>query len=264
MKPLVAIRNLSLTVGGNRILDRVSLSLAAGEYVSIVGQNGAGKSTLIKCLAGICADWRGDIEIDGVPLRSLSQRRRGRLLSYVPQADARVLPFTVEEFVTMGRYPYLSPFTTVSPEDRAAVERALRMTEVEQFRARWLGTLSGGERQKVFIAAAVAQGARIVLLDEPTTFLDYRHQHEILALLGSLNRESGTTVLAVYHDLNSAVAWSHRIVGLKNGRLAFSGTAADTLDPAVLRNLFEVDFSFVEGPEGIGRLALAAAGRAAP
>ncbi len=259
---LIEIEELSLCLEQAPILHDISLTIKAGEYISIIGQNGAGKSTLIKCLAKIHTDWRGAIRLRGEALGAIPSRQAARYVSYVPQADARPLPFTVEEFVTMGRYPHLSPFSSVRREDLEIIDEALRQTRVEPFRHRQMNTLSGGERQKVFIAAAIAQGADIILLDEPTTFLDYRHQSEILHLLGRHNRERSATIVAVYHDLNSAVAWSDRVVALQAGRLVFADRPEGLFRPRVLESIFEVDFDFVSRPGHPLPLALANAGNA--
>ncbi len=169
-------------------------------------------------------------------------------MSYVPQADGRTLPFTVQEFVMMGRYPYLSPFSSVTRDDEEAVRQALVLTGTDEFAERTLATLSGGERQKVFIAAALAQGARILLLDEPTTFLDYRHQCEIQGILRRVNRERRSTIVAVTHDINIAVLWSERVLALKGGGVAYWGSAEGIMSNAILEDLYGMRFRFSEHP----------------
>ncbi|OHB70595.1 MAG: ABC transporter ATP-binding protein, partial [Planctomycetes bacterium RBG_13_63_9] len=208
---VIRVRDFSFRMGRKEILRDVSFDVCEGEYLAIVGPNGAGKTTLVKCLDRILVGGTGRIEICGRPLAAYRRRELARLISYVPQADGRVFPFPVEQFVLMGRYPYLTPFSAVSKEDRAVVRRAMQQTGTSEFADRLLGTLSGGERQKVFIAAALAQEAQILLLDEPTTFLDYRHQAEIIELLARINRSAGVTVLAVTHDVNQAALQSDRI-----------------------------------------------------
>ncbi|MBN2473852.1 MAG: ABC transporter ATP-binding protein [Pirellulales bacterium] len=246
---VIRLQSFSFRLGDKPILRDVSFAVEKGEYLAIVGPNGAGKTTLIKCLDRLLTGGTGEIEICGRPLRKYSQKQLARLISYVPQADGRVVPFTVEQFVLMGRYPYLSPFSAVSHEDRRAVAEALQLTGTAEFAARLLGTLSGGERQKVYIAAALAQGAEIVLLDEPTTFLDYRHQAEVTALLGRIHRSAGVTIVAVTHDLNHAVLESDRIVALREGRVAFCGPPVEIMRPDVLRKIYGTSLLLVEHPQ---------------
>ena len=250
MKPsIIQIRNLTLTLSGHRILNGLSLDIGKGDYVSIIRPNGAGKTTLIKCMSGIHAGWSGTIEIDGKPFSSYSARERARLQSYVPQAEGRRNPLTVEEFVATGRYPHLSAFTTMSAEDHEAIDTALRQAGLQALRGRSMNTLSGGERQMAFIAAALAQHTGILLLDEPSTFLDYRHQNNVAALLRKACREEGITVVSVHHDFNTAAACSDRIHALKNGTIAFSGTAAEAADVTVLKRIYDTEFLCADAPE---------------
>jgi len=245
---LIEVADFSFSIGKKAILRGVSVDISAGEALSIIGPNGAGKSTLLKCLDGILTGGTGSIRVHGRPLESYSRRELAKLVSYVPQADGRLLPFTVEEFVLMGRYPYLSPFSSISETDRKAVREAMALTGVEEFAGRLLTTLSGGERQKAFIAAAFAQGAAILLLDEPTTFLDPRHQDEVLRTLHRINRESGATIVSVTHDINTAALGSNRVLALKAGEVAFHGPAADVMDNSVLERIYGKRFIFAAHP----------------
>lgn len=246
--PIIQIKNLGITLSGNTILKDVSLSVNDGEYISIIGPNGAGKTTLVKCIAGIHRDWTGDISVAGQSFGKYSPKELARLQSYVPQAEGRTNPLTVVEFVMMGRYPHLSAFTTLKTEDYAAIDKAIERTGLIAFRHRKMNTLSGGERQMAFIAAALAQGAKILLLDEPATFLDYRHQTEVAKILTTACRETGITVVAVHHDVNTATACSDRIIALKNGRIAFRGTPGEATDRETLRNIFDTEFEVTPSP----------------
>ncbi len=247
---ILEIAGFSFQIGTKEILRDVSFSVARGEYLSIVGPNGAGKTTLLKCLDRIYRGGTGRITAFGRPLPSYRQRDLARRLSYVPQADGRVFPFTVEQFVLMGRYPYLNPFSSIRHGDMLAVRQVMERTGVEEFAQRKLDTLSGGERQKVYIAAALAQGAEVLLLDEPTTFLDYRHQAEIRDLLAEVNRSSHVTVVAVTHDVNRAAIDSHRIVALSAGAVVFDGTPLEIMRPEVLQRIYGTPFLLVGHPEG--------------
>lgn len=247
--PIIQITDLSIELSGNEILKGVSLDIGVGEYVSVIGPNGAGKTTLIKCIAGIHRGWKGAIQIDGQPFGHYDSKALARLQSYVPQAEGRSNPLTVAEFVAMGRYPHLSAFTTLKAGDYTAIDDAVRRAGLESFRHRKMNTLSGGERQMAFIAAALAQGAKILLLDEPSTFLDYRHQAEVSAILKSACRKSGITVVAVHHDINTAAACSDRIHALKDGRVIFSGTPGDALNSETLENIYDTKFLCTPSPD---------------
>jgi len=239
---IIQIENLSIELSGNMILKDVSLAINDGEYVSIIGPNGAGKTTLIKCLAGIYRDWKGSVQIAGQPFERYDSKALAKLQSYVPQAEGRSNPLTVAEFVAMGRYPHLSAFTTLKPEDYSAIDDAIERAGLESFRHRKMNTLSGGERQMAFIAAALAQGAKILLLDEPSTFLDYRHQAEVAGILKNASREHGITIVAVHHDINTAAACSDRIYALKDGAIAFSGTPEEATDQKTLKGIYDTEF----------------------
>ena len=245
---VIRLRNFSFRLGKKEILRDVSFDVHRGEYLTIVGPNGAGKTTLLKCIDRILTGGQGEIEVAGRPLCDYRQKELARLISYVPQADGHVLPFTVEQFVLMGRYPYLSPFSAISKEDRRIVDDAMQRTGTLEFADRMLGTLSGGERQKVFIAAAMAQGAKVLLLDEPTTFLDYRHQREIRTLLARANRSSGVTIVSVTHDVNTAILESDRIVALREGELAFCGPPKELMKTDVLRTIYGTSLLLIDHP----------------
>jgi iron complex transport system ATP-binding protein len=232
--PIIEIDNYSYSIGDNMILRDVSFEVAEGEYLSIIGPNGAGKTTLLKCIDRIYRGGRGAIRILGKPLESYSQKELARLISYVPQADERLFPFTAREFVLMGRYPHLSPFSSVRPEDLEEVDRVMELTSTRGFAHRNVRTLSGGERQKVFIA---------------TTFLDPRHERDVMHILARLNRDEGITVVSVTHDINSAVLSGDRILALKQGTVLFSGRSSELMDNLVLNRIFDREFLLAPHPE---------------
>ena len=247
LPPVIETRNVSLAINGRAILDSISLRIFQGEYVSIVGPNGAGKTTFIKCLMRILQP-EGEIDINGHGLNSMSQKTLARHISYVPQSDGRLFPFSVEEFILLGRYPHLSPFTALQPADKAAVKDALELTETTHLAKRQINTLSGGEKQTVFIAAALAQGAGILLLDEPTTFLDPKHVADIYHILHAINTERKMTILAVTHDINHAALQSDRIVIFKNGAVFFSGSAEAVMKNEILEPAYDKKFIFLPHP----------------
>ncbi|MHC4250393.1 MAG: ABC transporter ATP-binding protein [Planctomycetota bacterium] len=246
--PIVEVSRFGLRLGGKQILRDVSLEVAEGEYVSVIGPNGAGKTTLLKCVMRILEGGTGGIRVAGRALEEYTQRELARLVSYVPQADGRLLPFTVREFVMMGRYPHLSPFSMTTTEDESAVARAMEMTGTAEFADRPLDTLSGGERQGALVAAALAQGARLLLLDEPATFLDPRHEADMALLLRRVNRERGVSILAVTHDVNAAALQSDRVVALKGGTVVFAGTGRELMTDEALGLVYDKRFVMVEHP----------------
>jgi len=247
-KSVIEIKNLSLNIANKSILNSVSLQIFEGDYLSIIGPNGAGKTSLLKCLMRIYSAFKGTIQFQEKDLNKISQKNLAKKICYVPQANGRVFPFTVEEFVMMGRYPHLSPFTSFRASDKDAVHNALQMTNIEPFAQRLMNTLSGGERQIVFITAALAQGARTMLLDEPTTFLDPKHESEIYSILRKLNRELGMTIVSVTHDINSAVIQSDKVIILKQGEVIYSGSASKIMTNEILEQAYGKSFTFIAHP----------------
>ena len=248
MKPLIEIKDFSLSLGNNTILDSISLTVYEGEYFSIIGPNGAGKTTLLKCLMRILTGGEGIITLKDKPLKKYRQKELAKLVSYVPQSESGSIPFTVEEFLMMGRYPFLSPFTTFDKEDKKAVYKALELTEIIDLAERQLNTLSGGERQTVYIASALVQGGQIMLLDEPTTFLDPKHKSDIQKIITKINLEHDITIIYVTHDINSAVLHSDRIGIIKNGSVVFLGKPKDVMNNEILEKAYDKTFSFIKHP----------------
>ncbi len=246
----IEAREISFSHPENPVLKGVSLTVEPGECVAIVGPNGVGKTTLIKCLAGLLHPDQGEIRVGGTDLRDLSARERALRMAYVPQADGRVLPFSVGSFVMMGRFAHQGLLGQVQAEDHAAVTKALEATGLIPLRDRPMDRLSGGERQKAFLAAALAQDAPLLLLDEPSTFLDYRHQVSITTLLNAFVSEGKRSTLLVTHDLNAAARIAHRIIGLVQGHPVFEGTPKEFLVPDVLEQIFGTPFLVFQGPQG--------------
>ena len=200
------------------VLQGVSFTAAAGEFVALVGTNGAGKSTLLDVIAGIRKARSGRVRIEGRDLPDWTPRETARKVSHLPQALEADLPFTAEQVVAMGRYPHTDRWFE-SEEDHAQVEAAMRRTGCRQHRARAFATLSGGERQRVLLAACLAQAADVLLLDEPSTFLDIAAQLECFSLLREEAR-AGRLCLAVTHDLNLALTFCTRLLVLDGGQVA--------------------------------------------
>lgn len=245
--PRIQVERLRVKLDDVAVLDGVNLAVDSGQMLAIIGPNGAGKSTLLRSIDGLLPTSGGSIRIDGKPLAGYRSRELAKVISFVPQTDVPADGFTVRAFVEMGRYPHLATWSALTRDDRLAVDEALDLTETGHLDGRSMNTLSGGERQRVCIAAALAQGGTILLLDEPTSFLDVRHQVQILDLLGRLNSEEGYTVVAVTHDLNGLVADADSILGLVDGGVAFSGPPGDLFEAEILARIFGNEFVLLPG-----------------
>ena len=226
---------------GRDVLHGVSFDVRRGAIVGLLGPNGSGKSTLIKLLAGTLAPTRGRITINGAELASLARREMARRISVVPQETQTTFDFSALDIVMMGRYPHLGPFEMEGARDLAVAREALAATGTAALESRGFATLSGGEKQRVVIASALAQSSDALLLDEPTASLDLGFQFEISALLLRLNRERKTTMVISTHDLNLAATLCTELVLLKEGRVLARGTTDEVLTASTVRTLYGVD-----------------------
>ena len=240
--------------GGIKLICDVSLDLDPGESVAIVGPNGAGKSTLLELLAGDLYPSQGKITYDGVDIGALPVRELATARAFLAQRQAEDIAFTVRQVVEMGRYAYRNDPSVRPDDDRSAVTDALDSLDLVALESRAVSTLSGGERQRTGIARALAQGTPLVLLDEPTTALDVRHQEMVLGVIRSLGRD-GRTVVAVLHDLNMATAFD-QVILLDQGGVAAHGGAEDVLNAERLTRVYNHPIEVVEHPLRPGILVL--------
>ena len=248
--PALRVEGLHVRLGGHVVLDEVSLELAAGEVVGVLGRNGAGKTTLLRVIGGTQSAEAGRVEIGGVDAAELSHRARARRIATVPQdVDVR-FPFTAGEIVRMGRTPHQGLLGLESKADVAAARAALERVGASELADRRLGELSGGERQLVLFARALAQAPDVLLLDEPTSHLDLRHRVDVLGIVRSLARE-GRAALVVSHDLGLAARACDRWVVLANGRVHADGPPAEILNPQLLAEAFGMDAEVVHGSDGL-------------
>ena len=248
--PAIEVEGLSFryrtTEGRGRMwtLDHLSFHVDAGEILGIVGPNGSGKSSLLKILSGLLSAGEGDVRLGGLSLGKRSQADVARLVAVVPQEYAQVFPFTVAETVLMGRFPHRTlrwwsmGIGDETANDLAHVHDAMVDTDVLSLADRLVSDLSGGERQRAMIARALAQEPKILLLDEPTAFLDINHQIDICSLIGRLRAERRLTVVLVSHDLNVASQYCDRVLMLKEGRLCRIGSPDETIRPDVLQLVY--------------------------
>lgn len=234
--------------GGHQVLAELSLQFHAPGMVALLGANGAGKSTLLGVMAGLRAGYSGTCRFRGRDVSAWNRRAFARRVSFVPQSLRLDFPFTAEQVVLMGRTPYAGGLFE-TPADWAAVEEAMRWTDTLPFRRRDFRSLSGGERQRVVLASALAQGPEVLLLDEPTTFLDLEHQLSIYRLLRE-QAERGLLVVTVTHDLNLALTYATRLIALKAGRLAADGTPHEALTTGQVEAIFGVRAELLSRPDG--------------
>lgn len=243
------LRGVSVRYGRHTALAPFSDRVAPGEWVGLIGPNGAGKSTLLRSVVGLVKR-TGDVLVDGASIDLRASRRRAGLIAYVPQEPILPGDMTGFEYVLLGRSPYIGYFATESKHDRAIVEDVLVRLDLDGFADRRLDEMSGGERQRIVIARALAQEAPVLLLDEPTSALDIGHQQQALELVERLRQQHGLTVLSAMHDLTLAGMYADRLVLLHEGAVVASGPAADVLSADTLREFYGVRVSVHHESDG--------------
>ena len=244
---MLEIRNLTAGYDGTPVLSDIDLAIPAGKVTVIAGPNGCGKSTLLKALAGILPA-RGTLLLDSAELDPKDTRKRAQTIAFLPQNRA-VPEITAERLVLHGRFPYLSYPRRYRKEDYAIAQRALAQMGIEELSRRSVATLSGGQRQKVYIAMALAQDTPVILLDEPNTFLDIAHQMQMMHQARAL-AEKGKTVVLVLHDLAMALEYADKLVVLSAGRILAQGTPGEVFDTGCLQEAFGIQIRRMQTPEG--------------
>jgi iron complex transport system ATP-binding protein len=242
------------------VLHDVSIDVNRGSIVGLLGPNGSGKTTLLRVLAGILPPVTGGVLIDDRPIERLTRRELARRIAVVPQETHSTFDFSVMDIVLMGRYPHLGAFELEHADDQEIAREALAATGTTALESRPFSSLSGGEKQRVVIASALAQASEMLLLDEPTAALDLAYQFEIAALLRRLNVERGATMVVSTHDLNFAAAVCDRVVLLKEGRVIAQGSTEDTLTADSIRRLYDVEADVRFHPQA-GHLTVVPLGR---
>lgn len=237
----IAVKQLSVTLGNRHILHDITVSIPTGKITTLIGPNGCGKSTLLRSMIGYISSPSECVTIFDKPLSSYSQNKLARQMAFLPQVPNMPKDMTVEELVYCGRYPYQNWWKNTAKEDREIVDYALSITKTDHLRHQLIPSLSGGERQRVWIAMALAQEPKLLVLDEPTTYLDINHQLEIMELLKRLNKEQGLTVLMVLHDLTQAVQYSDYMAVIKSGHLIAVGNTKDITSDSLFKEVFSVD-----------------------
>ncbi len=241
-------RTLTLAYESATIIDNLSLSIPGGAITALVGPNGCGKSTLLRGISRLLKPRAGSVLLDAQDIWKLPTKELAKRLGILPQGPVAPEGLTVHELVAQGRYPHQSWFQQWSAEDERVTREALEITSVIEFADRPVDTLSGGQRQRAWIAMTLAQDSDIILLDEPTTFLDLAYQIEVLDLLHDLNVQRGKTIIMVLHDLNQACRYADHLIALRDGRIAAQGRAEAVVNRAMVREVFGIECQVIPDP----------------
>ncbi len=237
----IKISDIHVAFGDHHVLKGASGIIKKGSIVTFLGRNGCGKSTLLKTVTGNLKPDKGSIEIAGRPLSSYKANELARVVAFLPQFHDIPKDMTAEELVSCGRYPYQHWYTGVSHHDREVVQQVMEKTNTIHLKDRLAASLSGGERQRVWIAMALAQEPKILILDEPTTYLDICHQLEVMELVSRLNEEEGLTVVMVLHEINQAIRYSTNLLVLEHGIIQRSGPPMEVMTHEAIAEVFDVD-----------------------
>ncbi len=244
----IKTENLSISYGDFDIVKDLNLNIPKGKITTIIGSNGCGKSTILKTIARILKPKSGVIYINDNDIENLSSSFISKEMAVLPQSPQAPNGLTVGELVAYGRFPHQSGFGKLTSQDKEKIDWSLKIIGMQEFKDRPIETLSGGQRQRVWIAMALAQETEILLLDEPTTYLDLAHQLEILQLLENLNKTQGQTIVMVIHDLNNAARFADYMVGIKDGNIVCTGSPKEIMTKYNLRKIFNIDAVVVNEP----------------
>lgn len=248
MKNVLEAQNLHVSYGENLILEDLNLQIPKGKITVLVGANGCGKSTLLRTFARLQKAKSGEIFLDENKLDAISTKEVAKRLAILPQGPVAPEGLTVQQLIKQGRYPHQSWLKQWSTEDEKIVNNALAVTQMTEFADRPVDALSGGQRQRVWIAMTLAQKTDLILLDEPTTYLDMAHQVEILDLLFDLNEKEGRTVVMVLHDLNLACRYAHYIVAVRNKQVYAQGKPEEVVTAEMVQAVFRMDCTIIKDP----------------
>ena len=248
MATTLAGEDLCLAYGPHEVAANLSVVIPPGRITVIVGPNACGKSTLLRALARLLRPKRGTVLLDGTSIHRLPTRQVATMLGILPQAPIAPDGISVENLVGRGRYPHQGWIRTWTAEDRAAVDVALAASGTSDIAGRLVDELSGGQRQRVWIAMTLAQGTELLLLDEPTTYLDLAHQVEVLDLLVDLNQREGRTIVVVLHDLNHACRYAHHLIAMRGGAIVAEGAPDDVVTSSLVTDVFGLPCRVIEDP----------------
>jgi iron complex transport system ATP-binding protein len=244
----LATQNLTLAYDKTSIVRDLTLTIPPGQITALVGPNGCGKSTLLRGLARLLKPSKGAVYLDGKSIAQRSTKAVAQQLGLLPQSPVAPEGLTIKDLVAQGRYPYQNWLQQWSAQDERYVQQALEITNLVELGDRPLDTLSGGQRQRAWIAMTLAQNTQILLLDEPTTFLDLAHQIEVLDLLHDLNQQQGRTIVMVLHDLNHACRYADNLVAIKDGRIFAAGKPQAVITEETVRDVFNLNCQIYPDP----------------
>lgn len=245
----IETKNLDIAYEDTLIVKELNMQISKGKITSIIGANGCGKSTILKAVGRILKPKNGLVHLSGQDISKLSTKEIAKKMAILPQNPTAPSGLTVSELVAYGRFPHQKGFGNLTKEDKKIIKWALDATKLSEFESREVDTLSGGQRQRVWIAMALAQQTDLILLDEPTTYLDLAHQLEVLKLLYELNRNQKCTIVMVLHDLNLAARFSDYIIAIQKGAIIKYGNPEEVMTPEVLRKTFNINADIVIEPK---------------
>lgn len=245
----IETKNLDIAYDDTLIVRELNMQIPEGKITSIIGANGCGKSTILKAVGRILKPKKGVVHLSGQDISKLPTKEIAKKMAILPQTPTAPSGLTVGELVAYGRFPHQKGFGNLTEEDKRIVKWALTATKLSEFERREVDALSGGQRQRVWIAMALAQQTDLILLDEPTTYLDLAHQLEVLKLLYELNRNQKCTIVMVLHDLNLAARFSDYIIAIQKGAIIKHGTPEEVMTPEVLRKTFNINADVVIEPK---------------
>lgn len=237
----IRVENLSVSYEKNLIIDKMNLKLKKGKINIIIGSNGCGKSTLLKCIARVIKAESGDIFINNKNIKKEKEKNLAKEVAFLPQGPICPSGITVKELVAFGRFPHQKAIGGLTIKDKEIIDWAIKETGLVDLKDRQIEMLSGGQRQRAWIAMALAQDTEIIMLDEPTTYLDMSYQLEVLEILERLNKKKKITVVIVLHELNNACRFADNIIGLKNGKIIFEGNPKDVITKNNLKEIYNID-----------------------
>jgi iron complex transport system ATP-binding protein len=248
----IQVKNLTWKPAKNRaaVLDNVNVTFEKGKFYGILGPNGAGKTSLIRQILGLVLPSAGDVFLDGKSIREFSRTELALGLSFLPQAYHREADFTVYEVVSMGREPYLGYLQTPGAKDRQLIEEALEYMKCSELKDKKITTLSGGELQRAMLARCFAQDTPWIILDEPISSLDVKHQLELMHMLENLCTTKRKTIIAILHDVNLAAQFCSDLVFMKNANIRYNGATEEVLTPGILREIYDTEFEFITQGDG--------------
>ncbi|GAA0125663.1 ABC transporter ATP-binding protein [Clostridium sp. CTA-19] len=246
----ISVKNLSVAYENNTIIENMNLDIPKGKISIIIGANGCGKSTLLKIIARINKPKNGDIFINNRNIKSIKEKDIAKEVAFLPQGPSCPSGLTVRELVAYGRFPHQKIIGGLNNHDKEIIDWAIKETVLSEFADREIENLSGGQRQRAWIAMALAQETEIIMLDEPTTYLDMSYQLEVLEVLQKLNQEKNITVVIVLHELNNACRFADNIIGLKKGKIVCKGKPIDVINNSTLKEIYGINANIKESENG--------------